>query len=104
VKNIPNLPAPRRPKIEFYDSPYRLLVPSFNEPGVRYLVDLKEHGGNGRCSCPDFQFRLAGEMPPEGGAPARGPMRCKHIRMARDFVLTQIMLRLDVRDTIETQS
>jgi hypothetical protein len=94
--------ARHRP-IEFYDTPYRLWVDSFTELDTRYLVDLAEHGGNGRCSCPDFCFRLAKEMPPEGGAPRR-PIRCKHIRLARDYVLTQIILRVDVRDTIETQT
>ncbi len=93
----------RRKPIEFYDTPYRLFVDSFTDPNVRYLVDLKEHGGNGRCSCPDFCFRLAAKMPADGDAP-RAPLRCKHIRSARDFVLTQIMIKIDVRDTLETQT
>lgn len=85
-----------------YDTPYRILVPSFTDPLTSYLVDLKEHGGNGRCGCEHFQFRLAPQMPSDGSAPPH-PMRCKHIRRAREFVLNAILDTVEVSDGLERQ-
>lgn len=41
-----------------YDNAVRWLVRSRANPKREYFVDLAEHGGNGSCTCKDFQTRF----------------------------------------------
>jgi hypothetical protein len=78
---------------------YRLVLPIVGEPlrfhvvsrsqaGLRHLVDLEEFGGNGQCSCEDFQFRHQPLL--ERGAFAADHLRCWHIMEARWFLLNKL--------------
>lgn len=78
--------------VELHDF-LRYRVTSDSQDGVDHLVDLAEFGGNGRCSCQHFDFRIrpeleAGQTPPV--------TRCKHIDAAL------IALALDVVKKILT--
>ncbi len=49
---------PRQDDVESHDNSMRWRVRS-RRPGIDpHLVDLAAYGGNGRCSCTDFQTRM----------------------------------------------
>lgn len=80
-----------------YDSLTRVLVTSQRDPNERYLVDLLEFNGNGRCSCMGFsvEFLKGLQALPETWSDWEGDgWRCKHIKLAR------IALGLQLLDTL----
>src|SRR3954469_5681932 len=54
-----------------------------------YLVDLQSFDGNGECACDNFRIRLESRARQEARKPKnqRWPMRCKHIKWAREYIL-----------------
>lgn len=58
----------------------------------RYLVDLGEYGGNGRCTCRDFEIRKW-PLIRDGSAPGERT-RCWHIRRAREWMIDLVIARL----------
>lgn len=48
---------PSQSDVEPHDSSFRWLVRS-RRTTTKYLVDLAAYGGNGRCSCKDFETRM----------------------------------------------
>jgi len=57
-------------------------VASESKEEAFYLVDMEEHGGNGACSCRDFQTRCFPHHRDTGTIIDYGPglrTRCKHI-------------------------
>lgn len=80
-----------------YDSLTRVLVTSQRDPNERYLVDLSEFNGNGRCSCMGFsvEFLKGLQALPESWSDWEGDLfRCKHIKLAR------VALGLQLLDTL----
>lgn len=50
------IPAPADfSDVEAFDNSFRWWVRSRTNPGKRWLTDLSNYGGHGRCSCPDFE-------------------------------------------------
>lgn len=47
-----------------------------------HLVDLEYYGGNGACSCWDFEMRKEPELR-KGKRSARGLYRCKHVEAVK---------------------
>lgn len=97
---MPGTPrAPRQDDVEPHDDSMRWRVRSRRARVDPHLVDLVAYGGNGRCSCKDFQTRmepiLRKGLRPEDAVEAgvlevRGYMagpweacRCYHIYRAR---------------------
>jgi len=53
--------------------------------GEAYLVDIISYSGNGKCSCPHFEFRLEPKV-------KTGEIhRCKHILASREMALDIII-------------
>lgn len=78
---------------ESYDPPLRFLVSSARFGDKKYLVDLGEHNGQGRCDCANFRCRLE----PEILAGKTGQdYRCKHIKLAM-IELAEAMIRVTLR-------
>ena len=63
-------------KLRFFEA--RRYFHGASKPGEEYLVDLDENGGAGKCSCPDFEFRIQPEI--DAGRPGRD---CRHLRTIR---------------------
>src|SRR5205814_7835687 len=63
----------------------RFRVASRSESGTAYIVDLAAFGCNGRCECDDFKFRKEPKL--WAGAHPSDALRCRHIRLARDYLL-----------------
>lgn len=81
-----------RPNIEHHDGPTRFLVASSRSGEPPYLVELEANGLTGRCTCKQFECRLA----PDIALGYRGPkLRCKHIGIARDFFAIERELETD---------
>lgn len=49
---------PRRDDVVAFDHSFRWRVRSRRSRIDPHLVDLSAYGGNGRCSCKDFQTRM----------------------------------------------
>lgn len=71
----------------------RFYAESETKRGGKYLVDLSEDGGNGRCGCPDFEIRVQ-----KNRRDKTGRRSCKHLQyvfayfgwlMARQIVAEQ---------------
>lgn len=71
-----------------YNAPFEFLTESNNGKEI-YKIDLLGDGGNGECSCPDYQFRKK-PMLRDGCIPSSAT-RCKHILQARNIALTLII-------------
>jgi hypothetical protein len=75
--------------IRRFDHPMRFWVPSQTRAGLDHLVDLTAFRGAGNCTCEHFTYRCAPELR-KGMKP--GPLlRCNHIELARDFVLSEMV-------------
>jgi len=61
-----------------------------------YLVDLDSYDGNGECACDNFRIRLVSKVQTEARKPKnqRWPMRCKHIKWAREYLLDKLLAAL----------
>ncbi len=100
---------PSRDDVEAGDCSTRWFVRS-RTSGKKYLVDVSSYGGNGRCSCRDYEVRMEpvlrnGRKPEEaleaGVLEMReyhlGPWdvcRCYHIMRARDALLDAFVFKL----------
>jgi len=73
--------------------PLRFSVHSESDPHSTHVVDLHMRGGNGECSCRDFETRRGPNWDNNGhvvveyardneGKAISGATRCKHIRAA----------------------
>jgi hypothetical protein len=72
------------------DAVGRLFVASQSGQG-KYLCDLLEFAGKGRCSCRDYEirilpFRERGEVPPKA--------HCKHLHAAKLYFADEIIQRM----------
>jgi uncharacterized Zn finger protein len=76
-----------------HDPPLRFLVSSAKGMDKKYLVDLGEFGGNGRCDCPHFRCVLQQELALE---PDKNH-RCKHI-VATLLHLSSLVVEQFIRD------
>lgn len=63
------------------DSILRWIVTSRTRPEIEHLVELDAFGGNGRCSCEHFEFRIAPDL--RDGRRRQGATRCSHLLVAR---------------------
>ena len=81
-------------KAECYDPPLRWLITSqkFGE-SKKYLVDLSENNGIGRCDCSHFRCRLDAAI--KIGKPVE-ECRCKHIRLAMQE-LAESVIRVTIK-------
>lgn len=77
---------------EPYDPPLRFLVSSSKLNEKKYLVDLGEHDGIGRCDCAHFRCKLE----PEILSGKTGDFRCKHIKLAM-VELAESVIRVSLR-------
>ena len=66
----------------------RFYVFSETKPGRKYLCDLLEFDGNGKCDCDHFKFRLEPVL-------FRGyretSLLCKHLKSAREAWATMVL-------------
>lgn len=69
----------------------RCYVFSRTEEGVKYLVDVFEYRGVGKCDCPQFRFRMQPRL--EDGATGRH-LQCWHIREAKLAFADQMIQRM----------
>lgn len=53
-----------------------------------YLVDLASYGGNGACTCKDFQCRIEPKLSRNETPPRK---HCKHLRAAREALADQLI-------------
>ncbi len=79
-------------KVALGDTPMTYKVESWERPGSHHTVDLSELGGNGACTCTDFNVRCLSNLKKADGkwthygVPGKpNPKRsmCKHIFCAR---------------------
>jgi len=66
----------------------RFRVSSETHGDTEYLVDLLEHGGQGECTCPDWQCRCWPIIRDGGQA------RCKHISKVRNGLMDRMLARM----------
>ena len=60
----------------------RYTVKSRTRNAIEHMVDLVRFGGNGECSCEDFEFHMRPKVKLKS---YRGkPLRCAHLLAARD--------------------
>lgn len=67
-------------------------VHSWSKPGTRHRVELDAFGWNGSCTCEWYEYNCAPELS-RGAAPCDG-YRCRHIHVARSYVLDEILPKL----------
>ena len=78
------------------DPPLRLRVSS-ESGGAPYFVDLAENGGRGRCSCKDFECRVAPVLAGKKEPPKDNPAwiaSCKHLLRAKIYVAERFVAAL----------
>jgi hypothetical protein len=75
---------------EVPDEPFRFRVQSA-KTNEKYLVDIQTHKFTGECNCMHYLARIA----PKVAQGLRGPeARCKHLRLAREYFLENILPKL----------
>lgn len=67
----------------------RFFVDSERPGKPPYLVDLDSYDGNGECRCKNFTVKCEPQAKAQLTLPKnqRWPMRCKHIKWAREYLL-----------------
>lgn len=85
-----------------YDSTHRLLVKSHSRPDQVHLVDLLAHHQNGECTCEGFMGHYSKQAKQiQETSQAGDRTRCIHIRIARAFLLEQVLNQLEQIQTKE---
>lgn len=77
-----------------YDSPLRYFVGSASRPNTEHLVELDAFHGNGACQCENFDFNMRPILERRRHDHRNPPIRCKHIKAAREFLADDIIRRL----------
>jgi hypothetical protein len=78
-------------KIFPYDHVLRFRFESEGRPDIAHVCDLAAFDGFGECSCEDFIYRLRPVLCRDG---AVGLKRCKHLLVAREHLLDQVVSRI----------
>jgi hypothetical protein len=82
--------------VRVFDSSLRFMVESHSRVKVEHLVELDAYGGNGRCACEHFQFRLEPQLRSGEVVPSNAT-RCHHIIEARDYFTDHVMELIKVQ-------
>lgn len=80
-----------------FDSALRFMVGSDSGGETEYLVELDAFDGNGRCACQHFQHRIEPEL--VAGHRFPSPVRCKHIKAAREYLTEAVIEKISAAST-----
>ena len=80
---------------------FRFHVQSLTRPDIKHLVDFEGYNGIGRCSCENFQYRLAPELDrfsrskmPDPASDEADEYRCAHLKRAWHQVSRKIIVNI----------